>query len=211
MARYLVATHRATLVRDFLCKQCSAYGHATVEAVGKAEKRVWFSRANAADAAHDLAAEDLVADANRIVSLVRCPKCRSRAPGAALATLLHGFGDFATAIGGGLFAGIAVGAAANTATITLPVIVACVVFILLLAIGEERRRWSAAARADVQLARKSRTVVERTPAPPPRTAVTADPFRAPPAPPPLAVVRPEIESRAPIVPGDPSDKPTFLT
>jgi hypothetical protein len=128
--------------------------------------------------------------------------------------LVHGIGDFVTAVGGGLFAGIVVGAAAKTATMTVPIIVACAVFVLVLALGEERRRWRAAARAEVSVARKSRALVERVErvaGAPPATAVTADPFRAPPAPPPIAVVRPTVESRPPIVPGDPSDKPTFLT
>src|SRR5690349_18445756 len=106
MARYMVATHAATITRDWLCGHCHAFGRVSVDAEGEGEKRLWFSRAAAADVAHERAAVALERDADRIIALVRCPKCRARASGATLATLWHGLGDFAAAFVCSVFIGV---------------------------------------------------------------------------------------------------------
>jgi hypothetical protein len=207
MARYLVATHRATLKRDWLCKHCQAFGHATVSARGSSEKRLWFSRDAAASAAHERAAIALDRDADRIVSLIRCPTCRKRALGAALATLWHGLGDLPTAVVGAAVVGAVV--AGYVATwFALPA--AAIVMVAILAIGDERRRWREAARAHVEVSRRRPPVAPARAPTRPSESLSGDPFRAPPALPPLAVVRPLVQTQTPVVTGDPSDKPKFL-
>ncbi len=207
MARYLVATHHASLTRDWLCKHCHGYGHATVRAKGRAEHRLWFSRDAAAEKAHADAAAALESDADRIVSLIRCPLCGRRAPGAALATAWKILPDLFPALAG---VGIVVVFCAEKDISTLFTLLACaLVLVLVLAIGNERRRWRQAARADLRVrtdAPKRRAPIERAP----RAAAT-DPYRAPPAPPPVAIVRPPVQAAAPTVRGDGTDKPpTFL-
>jgi hypothetical protein len=210
MARYLVATHRSTETRDWLCAHCHASGHTTVEARGHGKKRLWFSRGAAADIAHELAAVDLERDADRIVALIRCPKCRERAPRAVLATLWYGLGDLWLACIGAFFAAILVGT--KTDSFALIVAAAAVVFVVVLAIGDERRRWKEAARAQIQLTQSRRSIaVQRAPVDRGGAALDADPYRAPPDPPRIVVVRPPIDTHAPIVADHASAEPTFLT
>ena len=209
MARYLVATHRSAETRDWLCAYCHASGLATVEARGHGKKRLWFSRSAAADVAHEYAALDLERDADRIVALIRCPKCRERAPRAVLATLWYGLGDLWPACSGAFFAAILVGT--KTDSFALIIAAAAVVLVAILAIGDERRRWREASRAQIQLT-PSRKSVAVPRAPVDRGApLDADPYRAPPDPPRMVVVRPPIDLQAPIVADEASAEPTFLT
>jgi hypothetical protein len=206
VARYLVATHTATLTRDWLCKHCHAHGQAIVQARGRGERRLWFSRASAADGAHQEAAVALDADADRIAALIRCPHCRHRRPGAALATAWRILPDLFPAA---TAAGIVLLFCAEKDVPTWITLLACtLVLLLVLAIGDERRRWRQAGRAQLQTNAPKRRIA---PAAPVRPSAT-DPYRAPPAPPPVAVVRPPTVVPTPSVQGDGSEKPpTFLT
>jgi hypothetical protein len=208
MGRYIVATHRADITRDWLCARCNAYGVTTVSAVGQGEKRLWFSRSAAADVAHDHAAADLEHDADRIVSLVPCPKCRSRAPGAVARTLLHGILGLWPAVMVSVFAYAFM--VTGDATV-LPIIAAVGAFVIMIAAGDARRRWMSASRARVYLsaAKPPRPAIE--PVRTPQGPVSADPFRAPPGPAPLVVVQPTIAAKAvPIVESESAEQPSFL-
>jgi hypothetical protein len=206
MARYLVATHEATQTHDWLCSHCHAAGHATVHARGEGERRLWFSRDTAAEVAHDRAAADLERDARRICSLIPCPSCGRRAPGAVLATGWYGFKDLAVAVFAGAIVGILTAGFLHTPL--LASVLGTVAFVGLLAIGQERRRWREAANADLHLVNARTSQPAR--AAPRMTAPPAGPFRSPPAPPVIVTERPLREVPVPIVEGDPSDKPTFL-
>jgi hypothetical protein len=197
----VIATHEATVRRDWLCRHCSHWGHATVRARGKGERRVWLSRATAADRAHEAASEA----PERIRGLIRCPRCQRRAPHAVawsiarLAPLL-------------LFALLVANSVAVTCALrwshglwTAPIFIAIAVAV---ASHSERRRWRQARHADLE--------VGAPPAPRPAgpgpvsVPLAGDPFRTPPVSPMIPVVTTRAEPAAPIVPGDPADKPKFL-
>jgi hypothetical protein len=206
MARYMIATHRAPVERDWLCRHCNAFGVVTVDAIGNAEKRIWFSKTSAAEAAHDLAAEALQADADRVIALVRCPTCRHR-PSGLFATLWHGVRDLAIAAFVGVVAAIII--FFLTKTQLLAIIVGALGFAAGIAFGTEVRRRKAAGAARVKLAPKPapRPAVEPTRTP---ERGEADPFRAPPAPPPIAVITPPVATVAPRAHSESGEQPAFL-
>jgi hypothetical protein len=213
MARYLIATHRAALTRDWRCARCNVHGQVIVQACGKGEKRLWFSRSAAAEVAHDRATAALERDGDRIAALVRCPQCHARAPGASVATVWHGLGNLVSALLGG--AVVAAVVAARTASLPLAILLMVVTWVVVVGVGDERRRWTAAGRAQLTL---DRTTRKPTAAPQRQPATAAgspetSPFRAPPAPSPIVVVPPPalVDVRTPIVAGDPADRPTILT
>jgi len=214
VARYVVATHKAIVPRDWVCKACEAYGRVAVSAVGKGRKRVWlWFRDSAAEGAHDVAAADLQDDADRICELVKCPKCGKRAPNALIATLFHGFRDVAVA----LLVGVVVLVLAWDkvgSSIALPLFAAVAVGMVF--VGDERRRYQAAAVAVFDLGARARPATKppgsSAPKPSPTPVVTGDPFRELPVPPPIAVVRPDVQTTAPVVAsGAADDKPKFLS
>ena len=214
MARYIVATHRAVVVRDWLCRGCEAYGQVAVDAKGHGRKRVWFSRDAATDVAHERAAADLQEDADHIVRLVRCPKCCARGPHASLAITLRALADVAL----GAFLGAVVGAIVDdvTSSMTLGVVAGVVILGAFgVVFGTLRRRLRAAATARLELGVEPAKPVSRPVGPPAPSqrpaAISGDPFRELPAPPPIAVERPAVQSAAPVVADDSADKPTFLT
>ena len=213
MARYVVATHKAIVPRDWVCKACEAYGQVAVNAVGKGRKRIWlWFRDSAAEKAHDVAAADLQDDADRICELVKCPKCGKRGNGSIASTVSHSIRDI----------GLGIIAAAFTYALTydrvgnvIAILLAAAAFGLLIFIGEERRRYQAAAVAMFDLGARSRPATKpasSAPKPSPSPVVTGDPFRELPAPPPIAVMRPEVQTAAPVVAGgSDDDKPKFLS
>jgi hypothetical protein len=207
MSTHLVATHESTETRDWLCAHCHAFGHVTVHARGEGERRIWFSRNTAADGAHADASVALERDAQRICALIRCPSCGRRSSGAVAATLWYGLKDLGVAITSSVTLGVIVWAATDSSL--LGILVLAIAFLVLLAIGDEGRRWREAARVVVSVAnpRRSRQLVE--PARPVHEPPA--PFRSPAAPAPIiATERPSLPS-APIVKADLSaDQPTFL-
>ncbi|HEY4180432.1 MAG TPA: hypothetical protein VGM90_26495 [Kofleriaceae bacterium] len=207
MARYVSATHRGTLARDFLCGKCHTSGTTTVDAVGTAKKRVWISRDAAADRAHDDAAESLQRDGDRIVRLIRCPKCHERGE-SLLVSLWHLFIELVVALGAGAVVGGLVLAAVHS--LLLSAALGVVVAGALLFVGDERRRRKEAAAAKIDLTPRITTPTPKAPVRP-STAVDANPFRAPPAPPPIAVVATTQASAVPIAKNDDVAAPKLLS
>jgi cytochrome c-type biogenesis protein CcmH/NrfF len=208
MARYIRATHRAAVPRDYLCTACNAYGTTVVGAVGSARKRVWISEDAAASAAHDLAAAKLQADADRIVALIRCPRCGERGQ-STLASVWHWSVEVVVGLSaGGFLGGIAVVEAHSW---LLGSLLCAVVLGFMIFVGDERRRRKAAAEAPVVLA----TDAEPAPKPAPMrrapVAVDANPFRAPPAPPPIAVIATAKATAVPVAKNAAAEAPKMLS
>lgn len=88
----MAVDHKVTLTRaverTFTCPRCGAHGEVEFHAVGEggwARESVladMFNTDSAVERSAQDAAADLVLDADRIVSLIRCPACEQRAPGA---------------------------------------------------------------------------------------------------------------------------------
>jgi hypothetical protein len=201
----VIATHEATLRRDWLCRHCSNWGHATVRARGQADKRVWLSRARAADRAHELAEEALERDAERIRGLIACPACQRRAPGAVgwsivrVAPMMALCLVLATAVAGVCAVEWSHGMWTTPVFLVIAVAVAS---------HTERRRWRQArdARLEVNTRPAPRPTAPRQVAEP----VAGGPFRTASATPVVPVVTARVDPATPIVPGDPADKPRFL-
>jgi hypothetical protein len=235
MSDYIVATHESTEARDWLCGSCHAYGHAAVHARGVGQRDVgWFvgllSGKSSEEAAHDDAAEDLDRDARRIHSLIKCPKCGRRAPGAIAATAWYGLFDVCTALASAL--GLALIGWAVLDSATIGILAGAVTFLVLMLFGNERRRWKAAAKAHVAIA--SRPSRPSRPSQPPRTSrpsqkiartesspttpsvaspssgSASQPIGAAPESTVPSITPPTSSSPVPIVPGDPTEQPKFL-
>ena len=88
----MAVDHKVTLTRaverTFTCPRCGAHGEAQFHAVGEggwARESVlsdMFNTDSAVERSAQDAAAALLLDADRIVSLIRCPSCEQRAPGA---------------------------------------------------------------------------------------------------------------------------------
>ncbi len=88
----MAVDHKVTLTqaveRTFTCPRCGAHGEVEFHAVGEggwARESVltqMFNTDSAIERSAQDAAADLMLDADRIVSLIRCPSCEQRAPGA---------------------------------------------------------------------------------------------------------------------------------
>jgi len=206
MGRSIVATHHAVLNRDWLCQRCSAYGRVTVAAKGSGQRRVLWSRDDAEDAAHADAASSLESDVDRIIALVRCPACRERAPGAVLPTLWLVLPDLALGLVCGVMATAVIANLIDDKLVCILLGVA--VMLAMVAIGDEPRRYRAAAKAtlDVVASKRVREQARRATT---RVAFESDPFRALPVPPPILVEQPRVKVATPIVPSD-DVTPTFL-
>jgi len=203
----VIATHEATVKRDWLCRHCSNWGHATVRARGEGQRHVWLSRATAADRAHDAAAEALERDAERIRGLIRCPRCLRRAPHAVAWSVARMAPQLVLCL---------VVAICVTATCAVewshgvwlgPLFIAIAVAVASIT---ERRRWRQARQAHLEVSARS---APRPAGPGPRQVsgpLAGGPFRTPAASPVTPVVTARVEPATPIVPGDPADKPRFL-
>lgn len=201
----VIATHEATVRRDWLCRQCNHWGHATVRARGQSDKQVWWSRAAAADRAREAAEEALERDAERIRGLIRCPRCHRRAPNAVAWSIARMAPPLA------LWLVVAISVAATCAVEWSHGVWAGPVFLAIavaIASRHERRRWREARHARLEVT--ARPAPRPTGPRPVSVPVAGDPFRTPPVSPVIAVVTTRVEPPTPIVPGDPADKPRFL-
>lgn len=81
-------TLRQAVERTFKCPRCGAHGEVEFHAIGEggwARESVlteMFNTESAVERSAQDAAADLTLDADRVVSLIRCPSCEQRAPGA---------------------------------------------------------------------------------------------------------------------------------
>ncbi len=88
----MAVDHKVTLTetveRTFTCPRCGAHGEVEFHAVGEggwARESVMtqiFNTDSAVERSAQDAAADLVLDADRVASLIRCPSCEQRRPGA---------------------------------------------------------------------------------------------------------------------------------
>ena len=88
----MAVDHKVTLTqaveRSFTCPRCGARGEVEFHAVGEggwARESVlsdMFNTDSAVERSAQDAAADLTLDADRVASLIRCPSCEQRAPGA---------------------------------------------------------------------------------------------------------------------------------
>jgi hypothetical protein len=86
------------------CAHCRAHGVVTLRTVGESGwKRVWISERRAEQRAMNDAIVDVQRDAERILGMIRCPKCKERAPRARFWT---GVRLVPSVIGGMLFGGL---------------------------------------------------------------------------------------------------------
>jgi hypothetical protein len=214
---YFGRRHSATVtlreVLSYRCKHCAYSSDALVVATGRGEGNSPFllDESGAADRAMSAAEERARNELVDTLRFVRCPKCHARDETAhrtvEIKAVIYGL-----LVGIAVYGGMWIGGRSHTASL-LNVGLSIASAILVFAIT--RRKWRhvdervtfGPVRGQPDPARRPAT------APPqrPRSAET-DPFRAPPSTPPIAVIettRPAAPT--PVVPGDPDDKPSFLT
>ena len=189
-----IAKHSETAHRYYNCTLCGAKGEVVFRAQGESgwhDERWHDADGEAMLRAHDAAADDMFADAERVQHLIRCPTCKRRHPGYVRWAYIRVCGWFA--IGGGILAifgtHMAIGAA-------IPGVLGGLQF------WREHSRFKRADRAMLlRLTPGKRPEMEP---PPPAKPV---PVQRPAIPAARAIVAPPVQ---PVTPRGPDEEPAFL-